>query len=378
MRIGEPIDPRLPFVRRLHDLDDARAIGAGGPKLRAIRDGATRLGDALRDGPRVQAVRTLPLTTLVYPAAFAFNHALRIPVPYVQLTHRCLLVQVAHEGMTRNILFNPSDYEANRATPFFRDLLASMPAPELGAKLLSTQFGQVDEQLRALGIAPEAIDVIAFDHFHTQDIRPLLGAEVGGQSWQARFPNALLLAPRVAWEDWQDVHPLQQAWFIADGFAGVAESKVVLTDGDLALGEGCLLLQTPGHTRGNQTLFVHGQDGVFGCSENGCSADNWSPHASRLPGLGAFAKRYGVEVVLNANTPELAADQYSSMILERSLVSPHPERPDFVQMFPSSEVTPSMLLAPGVRPSCVYGTRDSGALVTGARRRPSAAPRAHA
>ncbi|MEO0323160.1 MAG: hypothetical protein AAF447_09400 [Myxococcota bacterium] len=380
MRIGEPIDPRLSFVRRLHDLDDARAIGASGPRLRELRRGGARLGDALRDGPRVKAVRTLPLTTLVYPAAFAFNHALRVPVPYVQLTHRCLLVQVEAAGETKNVLFNPSDYEANKATPFFRDLLAAVPAPALAERILSTQFGQVDAQLRALGLTPEDIDVVAFDHFHTQDLRPLLGSTVprpDGSYYQARFPNALLVAPREGWEDWADVHPLQRAWFIEEGNEGVPADRVVLTEGDLWLGEGCLLLRTPGHTRGNQTLFAHGARGVFGCSENGCSADNWSPHDSALPGLRAFARRYGLDVVLNSNTPELAADQYSSMILEREIVDRDPDDPAFVQMFPSSEVTPS-LLAPGVRPSRVFGERDSGELTMERAAAPRSAPRMHA
>ena len=30
--------------------------------------------------------------------------------------------------------------------------------------------------------------------------------------------------------------------------------------GDLFLGDGCLLMQTPGHTSGNQTLFVHADE----------------------------------------------------------------------------------------------------------------------
>ncbi|MBZ0115795.1 MAG: hypothetical protein K8H88_02285, partial [Sandaracinaceae bacterium] len=108
-------------------------------------------------------------------------------------------------------------------------------------------------------------------------------------------------------------------------------------------------------------LFVHGEAGVFGCSENGTSADNWSPFESRLPGLQSFARRYDVEVVLNSNTPELGAEQYVSMVLERSIVDRVPDAPAFVQMFPSSEVTPSAL-APGVRPSMILADRDGGVL----------------
>jgi hypothetical protein len=164
------------------------------------------------------------------------------------------------------------------------------------------------------------------------------------------------------------VHPFQAAWFIADGKKDVPDQRVVLTDDDLALGDGCLLLRTPGHTSGNQTLFVHAEGGVFGCSENGTAADNWSPAASRIAGLRGFARHQMLDVVLNANTPEMGVEQYNSMMLERTLVDRVAEAPAFVQMFPSSEVTPSFL-APGIRPSFTFGERTSGTVQT---RRPSA------
>ncbi|MDH3726939.1 MAG: hypothetical protein OER77_05365 [Myxococcales bacterium] len=361
MRTGEPVDRRVPWVREVSDLTEARAIRSPGPQLKELRKGAKALGDELRAGPKVVAVKTLHLTTLLYPATFAFDRAMSLPWPYVQMFHRCLLVQVMAGGELRNVLFNPTDYEASRATPYFAKMLDKVG--ERGAKLITTQYGHVDEQLGKLGLSPEDIDLIAFDHFHTQDVRPLLGDGMRAP----RFPNAYLLASRKEWEDWDDLHPLQRSWFVADGKKGVPEDKVVLTDGDVVLGDGCLLLQTPGHTTGNQTLFVHAQQGVFGCSENGTSADNWAPLHSRIPGLKKHAQQYGFEVVLNTNTPELWADQYTAMILERELVDRVPGRPEFVQMFPSSEVTPSAF-APGVRPSMIFKDRDSGQLQTSRRR----------
>jgi hypothetical protein len=154
---------------------------------------------------------------------------------------------------------------------------------------------------------------------------------------------------------------MQRAWFVAGGNEGVPEERVVLTSGDLSLGDGCLLLRTPGHTVGNQTIFVHGDSGIFGCSENGTSADSWSPYESRIPGLARHARFYELEVVLNANTPELGGHQYASMVLERSVVDRVADAPAFVQMFPSSEVTPH-LLAPGIHPSMLFGERKSGAV----------------
>jgi len=364
LSLGEAVDARVPWVRALHDLDEARAIRSPGPKLRALRHAGEALGSSLRAGPHVSAVRTLPQTTLLYPTAYAFNHTVPLPVPYVVMSHRCLLVQVrvseGGQSVLKNVLFNPSDVDAAKATPFFARLLDV--TGERFAKALTTRFDSLELQLAKHGLRPEDIDLLAFDHFHTQDLRGLLGCDVpntAGELLRARFPNAYLLAPRLEWGDWDDLHPMQRSWFVADGKRGVPLERVVLTDTDVALGEGCVLLQTPGHTTGNQTLFCHGERGVFGCSENGTSADNWSPYESRIPGLARYSRQFNVEVVLNSNTPELAAEQYASMVLERSVVDRVPSAPAFVQMFPSSEVTPSAL-APGIWPSMIFGERDSG------------------
>jgi hypothetical protein len=152
---------------------------------------------------------------------------------------------------------------------------------------------------------------------------------------------------------------MQRAWYVADGKRDVATERVVLTDGDYELGDGVLLIRTPGHTSGNQTLFFNTSDGVWGCSENGTSADNWSPLESRIRGLAASCRRLDVDLVLNANTPESGADQYTSMIIERMLVDRVNRAPGFCQMFPSSEVTPSAL-APGLRPTIVHGSLAYG------------------
>lgn len=374
MKIGGPLDPRIPFIRYVHDLDDAWAVGSAGPRLRAVRQAAERLGDDLRSEAKVVAVRTLPLTTLIYPTKYAFNRAVPLPWPYVIMTHRSLLVQVRAEGEIKNVLFNPTDHEAARETPFFRKIIDR--TGDWAAEKMRVVYEPIEAQLAVHGIAPEDVDVIAFDHFHTQDVRPLLGSRVPdamGRTLSARFPNAYLLAPAKEWADWDDLHPMQRAWFVADGKKGVPEDRVVLTYGDLRLGDGCLLLRTPGHTSGNQTIFVHAERGVFGCSENGTSADNWAPYESRIPGLKQHARYYEVDVVLNSNTPETGADQYTSMILEKSIVDRVAEAPAFVQMFPSSEVTPSPI-APGITPSMLFRERDSGTVQV-RRRAASAAAR---
>jgi glyoxylase-like metal-dependent hydrolase (beta-lactamase superfamily II) len=358
LRPGDPVDPRVPWIRKIHDLDAARAKSGAGARQREVERTGHTVGDALRSGGKVVSVRTLPTSAAPYPVRFAFNGATPAiaAAGLLMIQNRSLLVQVRTGDGVKNVLFNPTDGPANAATPFYVRLTGGTPA------FLRERFlpppNRCVERLAALGLAPEDIDVIAFDHFHTQDLRPLLGTA----GTKARFPNAVLLAPRSEWLDWDDLPMIQRAWFVPDGKKGVPESRVVLTDSDLSLGEGLLLLRTPGHTTGNQTLFVHAENGVFGSSENGTCADNWAPHQSRILGLSRAARLLDLEVILNANTPELAAEQYTSMLLERAIVDRVPGAPEFFQMFPSSEVVRTWL-APHLEPTYSFGRMESGTIV---------------
>jgi glyoxylase-like metal-dependent hydrolase (beta-lactamase superfamily II) len=330
-------------------LDEAWAIPRHGAQLRAVRRSAERLRERFVNGPRCVSVRTLPLSTLAYPTRYAFWAAAIAPAPFVIMTHRCVLVQFFRNGELKNLLFNPTDVEGAKAAPYFARLIETFGTRM--SDMLAGKYDSIESQLARLGVMPEDIDYVAFDHFHTQDLRGLLGTEDGSRL--PRFPNAKLLAPKSEWDDWDDLHPMQKAWFVRDGKMGVRRNDVILTEGDIALGDGVMLLRTPGHTSGNQTLFMNTESGVWGISENGTCADNWSPLESRIKGLAYLCKKQDLDVVLNANTPELAALQYTSMILERTMVDRVRRAPAFVQMFPSSEVTPS-LLAPGLTPSLLH------------------------
>lgn len=336
-------------LERIPHLDEAWSLGRHGGQLRAVRRSAERLRERFVSGPRCVSVRTLPLSTLAYPTRYAFWAAAIAPAPFVIMTHRCVLVQFFREGELKNLLFNPTDVEAAKATPFFARFIETFGARM--SDMVAGKFDSIEAQLARLGVLPEDIDYVAFDHFHTQDLRGLLGTEDGSRV--PRFPNAKLVAPKSEWDDWDDLHPFQKAWFVRDGKLGVRMNDVILTDGDVALGDGVMLLRTPGHTSGNQTLFMNTESGVWGISENGTCADNWSPLESRIKGLSYLCKKQDLDVVLNSNTPEYGALQYTSMILERTMVDRVRRAPAFVQMFPSSEVTPS-LLAPGLTPTLLH------------------------
>lgn len=346
------------LITKITDLDRAWAEPRGGTQLRAIRRGAEGIRERFVNGPRAVSVRTLDVATLPYPSRFAFWGAALMPFPYVTLTHRCAFVQFFQQGELKTLLFNPTDPDGAKATPYLARLVEQFG--ERAQRLLSTIFEPLEDQLLRLGIKPEDIDYVAFDHFHTQDLRGLLGTEDGAR--KPRFPNARLLAPRVEWDDWDDLHPIQRAWFVRDGKMNVKTANIIFTDSDYLLGDGVMLLRTPGHTSGNQTLFLNTVSGVWGISENGTCADNWSPLESRIKGLSAFCKKQDRDLILNANTPEASMAQYNSMILERTIVDRVQRAPAFVQMFSSSEVTPS-LLSPGLSPTLLHRRIHHGEVV---------------
>ncbi len=348
---------------RITDLDDAWTLPRAGTRYRGIRVGAEKVRERFASGPRCVSVRTLPLSSALYPTKYAFRGAAISPVPLVSFTHRCLLVQFFQRGTLKNLLFNPTDIVAARETPYFKYLIEKFGRFE---KLMIKRYDPLEKQLEALGLGNADIDYIAFDHFHTQDLRGQLGTDDGRLA--PRFPNATLLAPKSEWDDWDDLHPMQRAWFIADGRKGVSTKRVTLTDGDLLMGDGVMILRTPGHTSGNQTLFVNTESGVWGTSENGTCADCWTPLESEIPGVATTAMREDLEVLINDNTPESGADQHTSMVLERTIVDRVKGRPAFCQMFPSTEITPTAL-TPGLAPTVLHKAVTHGTVTKPARAR---------
>lgn len=357
MRLGDPVDPRLPWIRQMHDLDTAWAVGTAGERARQLETQGRALGDSLRGGASVVSVHSIDGQLTPYPVRFAFNGA--IGGDLLMMQNRALLVQVMVEGVLRNILFNPTDPPASVHAPYFQKLIERSPG--LFNKLFGAQPSKIPAQLAQWGLSCADIDVVAFDHFHVQDLRPIIGSKAE----PGMFPNAMLLAPEIEWRDWGDLHPLQRSFFIAGGNQGLDEDRVVFTRSDLCLGEGVVLLRTPGHTSGNQTLFVKTDRGVWGTSENGTSADAWSPQASRLRGLRKTVDYYAADVILNTNTPEFFGQQYHSMLLERAVVDRVADAPEFVQMLPSSEVRWHWV-APHIRPSLVFGGLAHGTVQTAA------------
>jgi len=333
-------------LKKLPGLEEAWRERVAGVRLERLRVAAVKAREALLESGPVPALASCPLVTFPYPTVFAFSGAALSPAPYVMMTNRMQVVQYRDwEGQPRILLFNPTDYDRGEGAPFYAKLLERYGV-FIGRKVLRTRHGTVASHLEALGLRPQDVDYLAFDHLHVQDVR----GWVGGEGASAFFPRARLLVQRAEWEGTKHLHPMQRPWFVPDGIKGVPEDRVVALEGDAWLGPGVAVVSTPGHTMGNWSLAVVTDRGLFVVSENGVATESYSPERSGIPGVRAAAEHLGYEVVLNGNSREHSLDQYSSMVVEKVLAGPSKEDGGFVNFFPSSELTAS-LIAPALSPS---------------------------
>lgn len=369
-----PVSEALPY---LAPLSEARGHVPGGPpgrvppgaELAALREAAPELKRDVVASGEPAAVATCDLVTLPYPTRFGLWRAATSPAPFLWITNRMLVVQWDDpDGTARTLLWEPSDHERGDRTPYFARLRARTPLPE---RVLATRHGTVLGHLRALGIDPAEVDYLAFDHLHTQDVRRLVGTTRPAPDLDAPhdpvapwFPNARLVTQAREWEALRHLHPLQAPWYQPETYLDLPVERLLHVDGDVHLGPGVAIVATPGHTAGNQTLVLNTASGVWTSSENGIAAECWHPAASRIPGVRRWAREWGQEAVLNANTIEFAAWQYDSMVVE-ALLADRTEDGVFPQCFPSSELT-AHTLSPLTAPTHHHGSITHGRVRGGA------------
>ncbi len=348
-------------LSRLDEMDRDRAWAEPSPgrRLEAVRRAGGALRQRLLAGGRAVAVRTFPVAIFPYPSEYGLAGAARSPAPYVMMRNATQLVQVEGDGGgVINILVNPTQAERSLEAPFFAKQVERY-GKFLTQRVMSKRFPDTAAALAELGVAPEEIDFITFDHLHTQDVRGLLGTTEPepGQSEPTRplLPRAVLLVQRAELRTLEHLHPLQARWYVRDGVRAVPRDRIAVLDGDYLVGRGGFaMVRTPGHTEGNHSLVIHTDRGLWTVSENGVAVECYAPLSSEIGGVRRHARETETEFILNSNTRENSLDQYISMALEKTLADPSTERPEFPQCFPSSEMVRSRL-APGLKPTFSHG-----------------------
>jgi len=109
------------------------------------------------------------------------------------------------------------------------------------------------QNLAALGIAPEAIDVVVLSHLHFDHAGGLLSAFVEGAEPSLVFPNAHYVVGEAAWKRARAPHARDRASFIPE-LPGLLEGtdrlEVVAGEGSEMLGPDYRLHRSDGHTPG--------------------------------------------------------------------------------------------------------------------------------
>jgi hypothetical protein len=363
--------PEKVGLRPFDEFEEANETWPRGERPAAIREAAAAFRERFaRPENRVRGIRTVDIASAGYPLKFAFGGAAIGPNPYINIINRLQVVQYEDfEGELRTLAYEPTVTEGPQEAPFYEQMIDRVQKLPGGAgdfltyKVLSTIWNTVPSALAETGLRPEDVDFVSFDHLHVQDVRFILGSSDPPpghpEAVEPLFPNAKLLTQRREWDTFGSIHPMQWAWYVEDGIAGVDEDKVVLLDGDVELGKGVALVWTPGHTDGNHSLCVNTEDGVWVSSENGVSADSWHPHLSKIPGVRRTAEFFGREVILNSNTLEDSIDQYDSMVKEKALADSNPRDPRFLNVLPSSEMADWKRQWP-VLPAFFYGGMSYG------------------
>jgi hypothetical protein len=338
--------------------------GGPGAALRAAREQALGFRHEFPTTGMPDSVTTCDLVTLPYPSRFGLFRATRALAPFLAITNRMLVIRwTESDGSPRTLLFEPSDHEMGRYTPYFEDLAAGKP--DVLTRRFTTAHGTVEGHLERLGIAPGEVDYLMFDHLHTQDLRRWIGttgraADAHGPT-PALFPNAKVVVQRDELLAMADLHPMQRPWYQAGTYADVPAGAFLAIDGSVVLGPGVAVVKTPGHVFGNQSLVLNTETGIWVSSENVIAAEALTPEHSRLPGLAGWARSWQQEVVLNANTIESTAAQYNSCVLEKTLVDRSQADSRFLQFFPSSELV-HLWHNPGTRPTFSHGHLTHGRL----------------
>src|SRR4029077_3371692 len=129
------------------------------------------------------------------------------------------------------LLFEPTDVELARRTPYFARLSDATPAAF--ERAFARPLGDVLSHLRSVGIGTGDVDWITFDHLHTQDVRRWLGTVEPAPDLSpaapvmAALPRARLIVQRAELTSLDALHPLQVPWYQASTFAALPPDAVL-------------------------------------------------------------------------------------------------------------------------------------------------------
>src|SRR5699024_4731743 len=357
MEAKEQVVNKSPF-QQIEHFSEVHNDNNPGRQLEKIREIVPEFKEWFKSTGKATAFESFDLIKIPYPTKYGLWRAGISPVPFIWFTNRMFIVQWEADGRTWTLLNEPSETDLGGGTPFYTELIEKY-GEKLSRGYLSKTLGTVEEHLASVGLKPEDVDYITYDHLHTQDVRRWIGTTTPqpdlspDEPVKPYFPNAKLIAQKKEWDLLPHLHPLQKMWYQPEVYDDIPLDRILFTEGDILLGPGVAIMWTPGHSQGNQSLVVNTETGIWVSSENAISAECMVPEHSKIPGLKKYAQHTHFEVVMNGNTLEDTSRQYNSLIQEKLMADPSKKDPRFPQFFPSSELTPSKLSI-GANPSFMH------------------------
>lgn len=357
MERNEKITEQTVFEQIPH-FEEAHQITDPGKQLQKIKEVIPSFKQWFKETGEAAAFHSFDLIKIPYPKKFGLWRAAKTPAPFIWFTNRMFIVQWKADGRTWTLINEPTETDLAEGTPYYSELIEKY-GEILSKSFLSKKLGTVEGYLEEVGLKPEDVDFITYDHLHTQDVRRWIGttkpqSDISpDKPVEAFFPNAKLIVQQKEWELLPNLHPLQDMWYQPEVFEDIPLDRLLFTNGDILLGPGAALIWTPGHSQGNHSLVVNTNSGIWVSSENAIAAECLVPEISKIPGLKKYAKHTKFEVVINGNTVENTSRQYNSIVQEKLMADYRSDNPKIPQFFPSSELTPS-ILAVGAKPSFMH------------------------
>ncbi|HEY7956860.1 MAG: MBL fold metallo-hydrolase [Polyangia bacterium] len=116
--------------------------------------------------------------------------------------------------------------------------------------------GSAESHLRALGIEPESIDLVAMTHLHFDHSGGTTRRSASG-SVAPVFARARHVIQRQELDDATHPHERNRASYLTENFQPLAEAGLLqLVDGEVEIAPGIRVIPTPGHTRGHQSVLI--------------------------------------------------------------------------------------------------------------------------
>ena len=127
------------------------------------------------------------------------------------------------------------------------------PHPDRG-----NRTGDLLNQLRAQGVAPQDIDIVAHTHLHADHVG--WNIDHSGGRPKPYFPNARYLVPRLDWEHFTQPQHLADAPQVRDNVLPLERLGLMdLVDEGHHITDEITTLDTPGHTPGHQVILISSQ-----------------------------------------------------------------------------------------------------------------------